>query len=143
MAQKLNVNPGDLPANGRLLDSLNAAALAAEGMAGKETITDIIAELRKPGRDPRMDTNEDAFQPSVESFEELRTGMTVRGVVNNITAFGAFVDLGIHENGLIHISQVAPRRVNAVSDVLKLGQQVEARVLDIDAQRRRISLTLR
>lgn len=143
MAQKLNVNPGDLAANGKLLDSLNADTLAAEGMAGKETIADIIAELRKPGRDPRMDTNEDAFQPSVESFEELRPGMTVRGVVNNITAFGAFVDLGIHENGLIHISQVAPRRVNAVSDVLKLGQQVEARVLDIDAQRRRISLTLR
>lgn len=143
MAQKLNVNPGDLAANDKLLDSLNADALAAEGMAGKETIADIIAELHKPGRDPRMDTNEDAFQPSVESFEELRPGMTVRGVVNNITAFGAFVDLGIHENGLIHISQVAPRRVNAVSDVLKLGQQVEARVLDIDTQRRRISLTLR
>ncbi len=142
MARRLNVTPAQLPANDALLDKIDAGALAKDGVGGLQTITDIIAELRKPGRDPRLDDSSDAFVPGVESFEQLTVGQTLPGVVNNITAFGAFVDLGIKENGLLHISQLSRKRVNAVSDVLKLGQKLQVKVIDIDPSRRRISLSL-
>lgn len=143
IARRLGVKAADLQANPTLLDKVDAEALARDGVAGRETIADIVAELRKPGRDPRTENSEDDFHAAIESFDDLSVGMTVPGVVNNITAFGAFVDLGIKENGLIHISQVANRRVGSVSDVLTLGQRVEARVIDIDTARRRISLSLK
>ena len=142
IARRLGVKPAQLPANGPLLDKVDPAALAREGVGGLETITDILAELRKPGRDPRSDDNSDAFVPGVASFEQLTVGQMLPGVVSNITAFGAFVDLGIHENGLLHISQISRRRISAVSDVLHLGQRVDVRVIAIDAARRRISLSM-
>lgn len=142
MAKSAGVREADLPGNTALLDRIDIDRLVREGVGGKETITDIIAELRKPGRDPRTDDNSDAFVPAVESFEQLAVGQMVPGVVSNITAFGAFVNLGIKENGLIHISRLSVRRVNAVTDVLRLGQRVEARIIELDAVRRRISLSL-
>lgn len=142
MAASIGVSVAELPANGALLDRIDVKDLADRGVGGLQTMTDIVAELRKPGRDPRLDNDNNAFVPAVETFEELTVGMTVPGIVNNITAFGAFVDLGIHENGLIHISQLSRRRVNSVSEVLKLGQRVEVRVIELDQQRRRISLSL-
>lgn len=142
LARRLAVRTSDLPGNTTLLDKLDAAALAKEGVGGQETIRDIISELRKPGRDPRTDNAETAFKPGIESFEDLRQGMKIPGVVSNITAFGAFVNLGIKENGLLHISQISRRRVAAVSDVLHLGQHIEVTVLDIDPVRHRISLSL-
>lgn len=142
MARVLGVKPAELQGNGDMLDRLDLNALAKAGVGGPETMADIVAELRKPGRDPRLESNADAFVPDVDSFEQLSTGRIVHGVVSNITAFGAFVNLGIKENGLIHISRLSPRRVNAVTDVLRLGQQVEARVIEIDPARRRISLSL-
>lgn len=142
MAQSIGASVADLPGNTSLLDRLDAEKLAEAGIGGRETISDIIAELRKPGRDPRTDSATDAFHPAIESFEQLAVGQTVPGIVSNITAFGAFVNLGIKEHGLIHISRVAPRRISAVSDVLHLGQQVEAKVIELDSARRRISLSL-
>lgn len=142
IARRLGVKAGDLPANGPLLDRIDAAALAADGVGGEETIRDIVAELRKPGRDPRTENAGDGFVPAVGDFSQLAVGMTVPGVVSNITAFGAFVNLGIKENGLIHISQLSRRRVASVGEVLKLGQRVEARVIALDADRKRISLSL-
>lgn len=142
MAESLKVKPSELPANSELLDRIDIKALAAEGIGGLETMTDIVAELRKPGRDPRTDDNSDAFVAGVESFDNLAIGMELPGIVNNITAFGAFVDLGIKENGLLHISRISTRRINAVSDVLKLGQRLTVKVIDIDPVRRRISLSL-
>lgn len=142
IARRLAVRTSDLPGNAALLDKLDAAALAKEGIGGQETIRDIISELRKPGRDPRTDNAETAFKPAIESFEDLHQGMKLPGVVSNITAFGAFVNLGIKENGLLHISQISRRRVAAVSDVLHLGQHIEVTVLDIDPVRHRISLSL-
>lgn len=103
---------------------------------------DIIEELHKPGRDPRQDDASDAFVPAIDSYEQLWIGQILPGVVNNITAFGAFVDLGIKENGLLHISKISRRRLNAVSDVLHLGQKVEVEVIDLDPSRGRISLAL-
>lgn len=143
MAHSIGARTSDLPANTALLDRINPGALAAQGVAGKETIADIIAELRKPGRDPRTDTAQDEFRPEIASFDDLRPGMILRGKVNNITAFGAFVDLGIHESGLVHISQLADRRVAAVSDVLALGDIVKVKVLDTDPVRHRISLSIK
>lgn len=142
MARASGVSVKDMIANARLLDALDPKHLAAKGIAGEATLTDIIAELRKPGRDPRTDSASDAFVPSVESFEQLAVGQTVNGVVTNITAFGAFVNLGIKEQGLIHISHCAPRRISSVGEVLSIGQQVTPRILDLDPTRRRISLTL-
>lgn len=107
------------------------------------TEADIVEELRKPGRDPRLDDASDAFTPEIEKFEELREGMVLSGIVNNITAFGAFVDLGIKENGLLHISELSNKRVNSVNEVLKLGQQVKVKVIGIDAARKRISLSIK
>ncbi len=142
MAKNLGVNPGDLAANNALLDRVNVEALAATGIAWVETIRDIVTELRKPGRDPRTDDDNEAFVPGVGDFSEVCEGMLLPGIVNNITAFGAFVNLGIKENGLIHISQMSRRRISSVNEVLKLGQRVEVKVVDIDSARKRIGLSL-
>lgn len=142
MARSIGVDVAQLPANSSLLDSIDVDKIVAQG-AGAETVRDIIAELRKPGRDPRTDDNSEAFVPAIDDFSQLKVGMILPGLVNNITAFGAFIDLGIKENGLVHISHVAKKRVTAVGDVLKLGQQVQVKVIDFDDQRRRISLSIK
>ena len=97
IARRLGAKTSDLPGNAALLDKIDAAALAGEGIGGLETIRDIISELRKPGRDPRTDNAGTAFRPAVEKFEDLRTGTKIPGIVTNITAFGAFVNLGIKD----------------------------------------------
>lgn len=142
MARLAGVKVKDLPGNTSILDSIDPAELSAKGLGGLETIADIVEELRKPGRDPRTDNAETAFTPGVESFEELRIGQKLPGIVSNITAFGAFIDLGIKENGLLHISRISTRRINSVGDVLRLGQHVEVSVIEIDSMRRRISLSM-
>lgn len=141
MARSINAKTTDIIANGPLLDSIDIKELARKGIGGLETMADIINELRKPGRDPRTDDNSSAFVPAVEDFDSLTVGMILPGKVANITAFGAFIDLGIKENGLLHISRLG-RRVNAVTDMLSLGQKIETRVIDIDHTRKRISLEL-
>lgn len=142
MARQAGVKVKDLPGNTSILDSIDPAELSAKGLGGLETIADIVEELRKPGRDPRTDNAETAFTPGVESFEELRIGQKLPGIVSNITAFGAFIDLGIKENGLLHISRISTRRINSVGDVLRLGQHIEVSVIEIDSMRRRISLSM-
>ncbi len=142
MARLAGVKGKDLPGNTSILDSIDPAELSAKGLGGFETIADIVEELRKPGRDPRTDNAETAFTPGVESFEELRVGQKLPGIVSNITAFGAFIDLGIKENGLLHISRISTRRINSVGDVLRLGQHIEVSVIEIDSMRRRISLSM-
>lgn len=143
MARALGVKVTELPGNNALLDRLDIASLVDKGLGGKETIADIIAELRKPGRDPRTETDTAAFVPSVSDINELAAGMEVDGIVENITAFGAFIHLGIKDKGLIHISQLSDRRVASVGEVLKIGQLVHARVIDVDLKRHRISLSLK
>ena len=142
MARLAGVKVKDLPGNTSILDSIDPAELSAKGLGGFETIADIVEELRKPGCDPRTDNAETAFTPGVESFEELRIGQKLPGIVSNITAFGAFIDLGIKENGLLHISRISTRRINSVGDVLRLGQHIEVSVIEIDSMRRRISLSM-
>ena len=142
MAKRAGIAIEKLVTDSSLVDSLDIEAAVADG-AGRQTVLDILAELRKPGRDPRTDADTDAFVPEIADFEELRAGMVLPGLVANITAFGAFINLGIKESGLLHISQISDRRVNNVADVLKLGQKVSVKVLEIDHARRRISLSMK
>ncbi len=111
---------------------------------GLPTLTDIILELEKPGRDPRSPLEENiAFDDSVRDIRDLQPGMVLQGVVNNITQFGCFVDIGLHENGLIHISQMSDRFVSSPADIVSVNQRLTVKVLDVDYARGRIALTLK
>lgn len=114
-----------------------------KGDVGLPTLRDIMSELEKPGRDPRESIKDFSFDDSVHSIEDLRAGMELPGIVTNITAFGAFVDLGVHTDGLVHISQLADKFVKSVSDVVSLHQHVMVRVLDVDTARGRINLSMK
>lgn len=110
---------------------------------GLPTLTDIILELEKPGRDPRETVEETPYDDSVRKIDDLHIGQELTGKVNNITAFGVFVDLGMKENGLIHISQLSERFISSPSEVVSIGQNVRVRVMDIDTSRGRIALTMK
>jgi uncharacterized protein len=110
---------------------------------GLPTLTDILKELEKPGRDPREQLEEFAFDSRVSTVDDLIEGMELPGIVTNITNFGAFVDIGVHQDGLVHISQMANRRINHPLDVVKLHQHVVVRVIEIDHRRNRISLSMK
>lgn len=110
---------------------------------GLPTLTDIMKELEKPGRDPREQIEEFEFAKGIESVDDLAEGMELPGIVTNITAFGAFVDIGVHQDGLVHISQLADKYVKDPNQVVKLHQHVRVRVLEIDRRRNRISLSMR
>jgi uncharacterized protein len=107
------------------------------------TLNDILKELAKPGRDPREQFESFAFAKGVQEIDDLRAGMKLPGVVTNITAFGAFVDIGVHQDGLVHISQIADRFVKDPNDVVKVHQKVWVTVLDVDHERKRISLSMK
>lgn len=110
---------------------------------GLPTLNDILAELAKPGRDPRSTFTEFAFSEGINSIADLQPGMRLPGLVTNVTKFGAFVDIGVHQDGLIHISQLADRYVKEPGEVVKVRQQVMVRVLEVDPQRKRIALSLK
>ena len=110
---------------------------------GIPTLTDIMKELEKPGRDPREQLEEFEFDKNVSTIDDLVEGMILPGIVTNITNFGAFVDIGVHQDGLVHISQMADRRIAHPLDVVKLHQHVKVRVIEVDHRRHRISLSLR
>ena len=110
---------------------------------GIPTLTDIMKELEKPGRDPREQLEEFEFDPNVKEVDDLVEGMELPGIITNITNFGVFVDIGVHQDGLVHISQLADRYVKDPNDVVKLHQHVRVRVLEVDHRRNRISLTMR
>ena len=110
---------------------------------GIPTLTDIMKELEKPGRDPREQLEEFEFDKNVASIDDLKEGMILPGIVTNITNFGAFVDIGVHQDGLVHISQMANRRIAHPLDVVKLHQHIQVRVIEVDHRRNRISLSMK
>jgi uncharacterized protein len=110
---------------------------------GVPTVTDILRELEKPGRDPRPEFVTAGFKEGVEKLEDLAPGMQLEGVVTNVAAFGAFVDIGVHQDGLVHVSQLADSFVEDPRDVVRTGQVVEVRVVEVDLERKRIALTMR
>ena len=140
MARSLGVKTKDLVGNAELCARIKADDFVS-GEVGLPTINDILRELVKPGLDPREQASEFAFADDIHELEDLKTGMELPGIVTNITAFGAFVDIGLHDNGLVHVSQMGPRGTDP-SRVVKLHQQVRVRVLAVDLERNRISLKL-
>ena len=112
-----------------------------DGDVGLPTLQDIVAELGKPGRDPRRSFEAPSFRDDVREITDLTPGMTLSGVVTNVTAFGAFVDVGVHQDGLVHISQLADRFVDNPHDVVSPGDRIQVRVLEVDVPRKRISLS--
>jgi protein Tex len=110
---------------------------------GVPTVRDILAELEKPGRDPRPEGKTATFQDGIESLADLQPGMILEGVVTNVAAFGAFVDIGVHQDGLVHVSRLATKFVKDPHEVVKPGQIVNVKVMEVDEKRQRISLTMR
>jgi protein Tex len=110
---------------------------------GKPTLTDILTELAKPGRDPRQQFEAVKFDEGVQSIEQVKSGMILTGVITNVTAFGAFVDIGVHQDGLVHISQLADRYISDPNTIVKVSQQVKVTVLEVDIPRKRISLSMK
>jgi protein Tex len=124
------------------LKTLKPSAFA-DGKFGIPTITDIIAELEKPGRDPRPEFRTATFKEGVEKIADLKPGMQLEGVVTNVAAFGAFVDIGVHQDGLVHVSELADRFVKDPHEVVRAGDVVKVRVKEVDVGRKRIALTMR
>lgn len=141
MAKDLGVTTKELVGNGELCRGVRAEDYV-EGEFGLPTINDILKELAKPGLDPREAASEFEFSQDVHDLDDLYRGMELPGIVTNITNFGAFVDIGLHENGLIHVSQMGVRGQVDPSKVLKLHQRVKVSVIDVDMDRKRISLRL-
>jgi protein Tex len=140
IAKDLGVGLSDLVGNERLLGQVDAARCDRYGI-GKLTLQDILGELKRPGRDPRAAFDAPKFDDAIQKLEDLREGMQLTGVVTNVTAFGAFVDVGVHQDGLVHVSQLANHFVKDPTQVAKVGDRLDVRVLSVDLVRKRISLT--
>jgi uncharacterized protein len=139
---RAGVTLAELIGNERSLRALRPADFADERF-GIPTVIDILAELEKPGRDPRPAFSTATFAAGVEKVADLKVGMVLEGVVTNVAAFGAFVDVGVHQDGLVHVSAMADRFVSDPHEVVRSGQVVRVKVLDVDVERQRIALTLR
>jgi uncharacterized protein len=133
---------GELVGRTDVIRSLKPEALADERF-GVITVKDVLKELEKPGRDPRPDFKVARFSEGVEDLKDLKPGMVLEGTVSNVAQFGAFVDLGVHQDGLVHVSQLSNKFVNDAREVVKTGDIVKVRVLEVDLARKRISLTMK
>jgi uncharacterized protein len=142
MAADLGVSLADLIANADLVDKIDLARYVA-GDVGEPTLRDIATELKKPGRDPRAEFDPPKFRDDVTAMEDLSPGMVLEGIVTNVTAFGAFVDIGVHNDGLVHVSQLAEQFVKDPTEVVKVGDKLKVRVLEVDHKRKRIGLSAR
>lgn len=142
MAEDAGVTVGQLISDPILVDKIDLKPYVA-GDVGLPTLRDILGELKKPGRDPRATFASTGFREDVMDVSDLKEGMRLNGVVTNVAAFGAFVDIGVHQDGLVHISQLADRYVKDPNQVVKVGQQVQVQVMSLDLQRKRIGLTMR
>ena len=142
MAKDQNCTVSDLINNKEKREAIDIKRYVT-GEVGIPTLTDILKELEKPGRDPREQIEEFEFDSRVNTVDDLIEGMELPGIVTNITNFGAFVDIGVHQDGLVHISQMANRRIAHPTDVVKLHQHIRVRVIEVDRRRNRISLSMK
>ena len=142
MAKDCGCDISELINNKKKRQSINLSHYISEKV-GMPTLTDIMNELDKPGRDPREKLEEFAFDERVHTIDDLQVGMVLKGIVTNITNFGAFVDVGVHHDGLVHVSQLADHYVSDPTQVVKLHQHVDVRVVDVDRKRERISISMR
>jgi uncharacterized protein len=142
MAKDLNCKVSDLLANESLRKQIRLSQYV-NAEVGMPTLTDIMEELAKPGRDPREQFEAFEFTEGVNSIKDLRVGMSLPGIVTNITNFGAFVDIGVHQDGLVHVSQLADKFVKDPNEVVKVAQKVQVRVTEVDEVRKRIALSMK
>lgn len=142
MAKDVQASLEELIKNAEVRKRINKRQYINETV-GEYTIDDILKELEKPGRDPRAPIEEFRFDEAIKSIEDVKTGMTVPGIVTNITAFGAFVDIGVKQDGLVHVSQLSNRFVSDPNEVVKLGQKVTVTITEVDVARKRIALSMK
>jgi uncharacterized protein len=142
MAQDLGISVSNLMASNELIEKIDKKKYYSEGV-GTITMQDILEELRKPGRDPRASFESPKFSDMVTTIQDVQVGMRLEGVVTNVTAFGAFVDIGVHQDGLIHLSELSDRFIKDAREEVQVGSKVTVEVLQVDVERRRISLTAR
>ena len=142
IATETNLDIRELIGNSAVLKKLDPARFTDETF-GLPTVKDILSELEKPGRDPRPEFKTAEFKDGVEEMKDLREGMVLEGVVTNVTNFGAFVDIGVHQDGLVHISVLADKFVKDPHDVVSAGDVVKVKVMEVDLQRKRIALSMR
>ncbi len=142
MAADAGLSLDALIGNTTAIDKIKIATYESENL-GRLTLNDILDELKKPGRDPRDTFTPPAFREDVCTIEDVQPGMKLEGIVTNVTAFGAFVDIGVHQDGLVHVSEIADRFVRDPSEVVKAGDRLKVTVLDVDVARKRISLSAR
>lgn len=140
--KQLNVDMQEAIGNSEQLKTVDVDAIASEQF-GQMTVRDIIAELEKPGRDPRPEFKTATFKEGVNTINDLSIGMILEGVVSNVANFGAFVDLGVHQDGLVHISSLTDKFISDPHEIVKAGDIVTVKVVDVDADRKRISLTMK
>ena len=141
MASDLGCSVSDLMKDAKLRDKIDLSKYVSDTV-GLPTLSDIKAELSKPGRDPRKEFKAFSFKEGINDIKDLEVGMKLAGIVTNVTNFGAFVDLGVHQDGLVHVSQISENFVSNPADLLKVQQQVEVTVTDIDIPRKRIALSM-
>jgi uncharacterized protein len=142
IAQNLGVNIAQLVANKSLLKQIKPTEYVGDRY-GLPTILDVLSELEKPGRDPRGEFTAARFKEGIEEINDLKIGMELEGIVTNVTNFGAFIDIGVHQDGLVHISEIANHYVANPADVLKAGQIVNVRIVEVDVKRKRIALSMK
>lgn len=142
MAKDLNCTVKDLLSNSALRQKIQLQKYVTETV-GLPTLTDILGELAKPGRDPRQQFEVFSFQSGIEKMEDLKPGMKLPGIVTNVTAFGAFVDIGVHQDGLVHVSQLSDRFIKDPAEVVKVSQKVMVTVTEVDLPRKRIALSMK
>jgi len=142
IARDLSVDMTTLVGNEAAVSRIDLTKYVGDGV-GLPTLQDIVAELQKPGRDPREQFEAPAFRDDVQSLEDLREGMSLQGTVTNVVAFGAFVDVGVHQDGLVHVSELSDRFVRDPNEAVKVGDRVTVRVMSVDVPRKRIALSMK
>jgi uncharacterized protein len=142
IARDLSVDMTTLVGNEAAVSRIDLTKYVGDGV-GLPTLEDIVAELKKPGRDPREQFEAPAFRDDVQTLEDLKEGMSLQGTVTNVVAFGAFVDVGVHQDGLVHVSELSDRFVRDPNDAVKVGDRVTVRVMSVDVPRKRIALSMK
>jgi protein Tex len=142
MAKDLGVEVKELVGNAELVRKIDIKRYLGPGL-GELTLKDILAELEKPGRDPRGDFSAPAFREDLQTLEDVKEGMVLQGVVTNVTAFGAFVDVGVHQDGLVHVSQLSTKFIKDPGEVVKVGDKLTVKVLSVDLARKRLGLSVK
>jgi len=140
MAKDLGVGLKALVGNKEMVEKIDLRSYVSAEV-GEPTLKDILAELKKPGRDPRETFEAPCFRDDVNTMEDLKPGMELMGIVTNVTAFGAFVDIGVHQDGLVHVSALSDRYITDPAEVVQTGDRVKVWVIDIDIPRKRIALS--